>query len=189
MRWFCTGRVTELAEGSREWEEKRGWFSGEIQGARAVIELDVWKVQTSCGYGVPVLKGEKKGVMEGDGGDKDERDEKEDGASLEKGKGNGWRDRPTLTYWGKKTMKMEGGRGMENYRAKNNVRSLDGLRGFKTGRRFWGERSLVFGDLKARWRKIGREWRVMVVGWTLMALLIWGSVLMGLVEIGIRIRA
>ena len=42
MRWFCRGRVVEA--GAAEWEEWRGKFDEEFEGARAVIVCDVWKV-------------------------------------------------------------------------------------------------------------------------------------------------
>ncbi|KAF2085169.1 hypothetical protein K490DRAFT_2444, partial [Saccharata proteae CBS 121410] len=73
MRLFCRGRVVEKTgnEGEfGEWVQRmrkaglgRGEGGGEMEfdwkketeSVRAVVLLDVWKVQTSCGYGVPVI--------------------------------------------------------------------------------------------------------------------------------------
>ncbi|KAI5236295.1 pyridoxamine phosphate oxidase family protein [Aureobasidium subglaciale] len=79
-------------------------------GARAVIVLDIFKVQTSCGYGVPLLsETEQKGLL----------------------------DRDTLGHWAGKTVSENK---MVDYRAKNNAYSLDDLPGLKAGRRTRGER-------------------------------------------------
>ncbi|OBT72583.1 hypothetical protein VF21_08163, partial [Pseudogymnoascus sp. 05NY08] len=54
MRFFCTGRVIEWDDREFDsWLAKMG--NKKILGARAVIVLDVFKVQTSCGFGVPKL--------------------------------------------------------------------------------------------------------------------------------------
>ncbi|KAK6541392.1 hypothetical protein TWF694_007204 [Orbilia ellipsospora] len=77
LRLFCRGRVVEkdTAEynllitslGSGEGSKGRG-----MPTARAIIYCDIFKVQTSCGYGVPLF-------LEGK-----------------------WEDRSTLNHWGKK---------------------------------------------------------------------------------------
>ncbi|KAI5804116.1 pyridoxamine phosphate oxidase family protein [Peziza echinospora] len=63
LRLFCKGRVVEAADTDEFTSiivEKMG--KSVPAGARAVIMLDVWKVQTSCGYGVPIVSAE--GVFE-----------------------------------------------------------------------------------------------------------------------------
>ena len=81
MRWFCRGRVVEVVDegekGWEEWREARGWFDGEITSGRAVIVLDVWKCQVSCGFGVPVSG------LGGKGGEGEE-----EGEGKERGKGD-----------------------------------------------------------------------------------------------------
>lgn len=55
MRWYCTGSVVEL--GDQRWEgmlRKMG-KKETPPGARAIVLLEVWKVTTSCGTGVPII--------------------------------------------------------------------------------------------------------------------------------------
>ncbi|KAF8456884.1 hypothetical protein BGX38DRAFT_883194 [Terfezia claveryi] len=61
MRMFCTGRVVEVGgEDRAEFEKligRMGMDVGKVHpSARAVLVMDVWKVQTSCGFGVPIAK-------------------------------------------------------------------------------------------------------------------------------------
>jgi len=56
LRFYCTGRVA--AKGTDEFnarcaESYQGFNSGEF---RQLFIFDVYRVQTSCGYGVPVMK-------------------------------------------------------------------------------------------------------------------------------------
>ena len=54
MRLFCTGRVVEADQPDFAiWLDRMG--KSNFEGARAVILLDIFKVQTSCGFGVPLL--------------------------------------------------------------------------------------------------------------------------------------
>jgi hypothetical protein len=53
LRLYGTGSVHLPA--SPRWEELRGLF-GEIDGARQVIAMQIERVQTSCGYGVPRME-------------------------------------------------------------------------------------------------------------------------------------
>lgn len=54
MRFFCTGSVVESHDpGFIPWLKKMGGKS--LVGARAVIVLDIFKVQISCGFGVSQL--------------------------------------------------------------------------------------------------------------------------------------
>ncbi|KAF4621541.1 hypothetical protein G7Y89_g14533 [Cudoniella acicularis] len=117
MRLFCTGRVVEWD--TSEFEtliQKIG--KKRVDGARAVIILDIWKVQTSCGYGVPKVAMKKVG-----NGDEEKAEDV-------------FEDRDTLGHWaGKQVEKNEIGA----YQMKNNAESLDGLPGLKSARRDRGE--------------------------------------------------
>ncbi|KAL4782131.1 hypothetical protein BJX76DRAFT_349600 [Aspergillus varians] len=54
LRLFCTGSVIEWCDPAFEpCLERMGGKT--LPGARAIIKLDVFKVQTSCGFGVPLL--------------------------------------------------------------------------------------------------------------------------------------
>ncbi|KAL4863093.1 hypothetical protein BDV12DRAFT_189920 [Aspergillus spectabilis] len=108
LRFFCTGNVIE-------WSEPR--FDGYLErmggkklvGARAIIRLDVFKVQTSCGYGVPQLS------LTFDSETNEPKPY--------------FKDRETLTNWASK--KVEAG-DMRAYQGEWNTRSLDGLPGLRT---------------------------------------------------------
>lgn len=60
LRFFCKGRVIE-SDNEPEFSTlvKRMGKGSVPKGTRAVIYLDVWKVQTSCGFGVPVANFEE----------------------------------------------------------------------------------------------------------------------------------
>ncbi|EGD99678.1 pyridoxamine phosphate oxidase [Trichophyton tonsurans CBS 112818] len=56
LRLFCTGTVIEFDDPAfKGWVGKMGVSDRYIPSARAVIALDIFQVQTSCGYGVPLL--------------------------------------------------------------------------------------------------------------------------------------
>ena len=112
-----------------------------VDGARAVIVLDVWKVQTSCGYGVPKITL----PLQLDGSSDPE---------------DAFEDRKTLGHWASnKVEKNE----MDEYRVKNNVKSLDGLPGLKSARRDAGERLWV-ADGKALVRRVKAQREAVGVG-------------------------
>ncbi|KAF1349050.1 pyridoxamine phosphate oxidase family protein [Delphinella strobiligena] len=141
MRFFCTGTVIEFTE--PEYESLLERMGKEhVDGARAVILLHIFKVQTSCGYGVPLLK------------ELEAHEANEDGprAILE--------DRKTLGHWASK--KVEEG-GMAEYRAKNNARSLDDMAGLKAARRTNGE-VIWLEDLKIYLRRLSQQWDVLLIG-------------------------
>jgi hypothetical protein len=136
LRLFCRGEVAE--RGSKKYNELTSLFkdnsqeTGEeieksedakgdwqrdalLSGSRAIILLHIFKVQTSCGYGVPRM----------DKGPSKEPADDEIIASLP------WTDRTTLPNWvGGKTPDYISG-----YRVKHNTRSLDGLPGLGAARR------------------------------------------------------
>lgn len=116
MRLFCWGRVVECDS----WEyggllQKMG--KEKVEGARAVVVLRVWKAQTTCGFGVPLIKdGSTLGVVGGDA----------------KKEIFGFEDRPTLASVTKKFLERKE---LDAYQEKHNVKSLDGLNGFRAARR------------------------------------------------------
>ena len=103
------------------------------------------KVQTSCGYGVPLIA---VGEGQGDGQTK---------AVFE--------DRKTLVEWATKV--IDAGN-MPAYIGNNNSRSLDGLPGMKTARRIKGEKDGPVADVKA-WvaRVVGSGLDGLLVGFTI----------------------
>lgn len=140
MRFFCTGRVVEWD--CPEFESlisKMGKKT--VEGARAIIMLDVWKVQTSCGYAVPRVRLGEMEVVRG----------KEEEVFL---------DRETLGHWAGK--RVEAGE-MGGYRVKNNLRSLDGLPGLRAARRDVGEWFWV-EDARARVRRVMGQREAVGVG-------------------------
>jgi len=100
-----------------------------VDGARAVIVLDIWKVQTSCGYGVPRLSSTAPILVD-----------------LEKTPEAAFEDRETLGHWAGKQVERNL---IHSYQMEWNAKSLDGLDGLKSARRDLGQ-SLWLGDLKAR---------------------------------------
>ncbi|RPB06031.1 hypothetical protein L873DRAFT_1756419 [Choiromyces venosus 120613-1] len=160
MRLFCTGRVVE-AEDSGFDEivkafgdapppagEGEGGVAG-IKGARAVVVLDIFKVQTSCGYGVPVVGGVGgavgEEVGEGDGGEM----------------GGLFGERGALIKWAENQIEKGS---LKTYQAEWNSSSLDGLPGLRSARREKGERALWVGDLVVRVKRVGCEWEGLLVG-------------------------
>jgi len=83
-----------------------------VESARAVILLDVWKVQTSCGYGVPIISNSSN--------------------SSSATTSDPWIDRKTLGHWaGQKVEKNE----LLDYQRDMNAYSHDGLPGLRSARR------------------------------------------------------
>lgn len=132
-----------------------------VDGARAIILLDVWKVQTACGYGVPFIKAGEIDVEKG----------KEQEA---------FADRETLGHWaGKQVEKNE----MGMYQVKNNKRSLDDLPGLKSARRDGGER-LWIEDARAKAVRIAGQKEALVAGIFIGVLIVFASMLMQVLVIG-----
>ncbi|KAE8152387.1 hypothetical protein BDV25DRAFT_151237 [Aspergillus avenaceus] len=105
MRFFCTGSVIEWNE--PEFHRYVQRMSGKnLRAARAIIKLDVFKVQTACGFGVPQL------ALAHD------PDTNEPKPYL--------KDRATISHWGDK--KVEANE-LRKYQQEWNSRSLDGLSG------------------------------------------------------------
>ncbi|KAL2840877.1 hypothetical protein BJY01DRAFT_257213 [Aspergillus pseudoustus] len=121
LRLFCTGSVIEWSDaGFKGYLERMGVKS--LAGARAIIRLDIFKVQTSCGYGVPQLSltfdaetNEPKPYL---------------------------KDRETLGYFTGK--QVEAGT-LRKYQSEWNSRSLDGLPGLRTALQDKGQSTLLAG--------------------------------------------
>jgi len=141
MRFFCTARVAEWDQ--PEFESllvKMG--KKRIDGARAIIFLDVFKVQTSCGYGVPRVSQISTS--------RDTQDASE----------YAFEDRETLGHWvANKVEKNE----LTAYRMTWNARSLDGLHGLKSARRDLGQR-LWLEDQKAHIRALFVQKEALALG-------------------------
>ncbi|KAJ5966298.1 hypothetical protein N7481_013012, partial [Penicillium waksmanii] len=114
MRLFATGSVIEWDQPEFPAYLKRMGKS-EVAGARAVIKLDVFKVQTSCGYGVPLL------ALDTDS----ETDESKPYL----------KDRETLSRY---AAKMVSSGKTQEYQQECNNRSLDGLPGLQSALRDGG---------------------------------------------------
>ncbi|KAL3454377.1 DUF1446-domain-containing protein [Aspergillus insuetus] len=119
LRLFCTGSVIEWSEpGFQAYLERMGGKS--LVGARAIIRLDVFKVQTSCGYGVPQLS------LTFDAETNEPKPY--------------FKDRETLGNWAGK--QVEAGT-MREYQSQWNSRSLDGLPGLRTALQDKGQSPLM----------------------------------------------
>ncbi|KAK3073656.1 hypothetical protein LTR53_004562 [Teratosphaeriaceae sp. CCFEE 6253] len=117
MRWFCTGRVIEYDDiYFNTWLKMMK--KDKIEGTRAIILLDVFKVQTSCGYAVPLVNSAL------------------DPSKLDDGPRAYLQDRDTLGHWMGKQVSAGT---LQAYHQKQNARSLDGCPGMKAARRANGE--------------------------------------------------
>ncbi|KAE8375060.1 hypothetical protein BDV26DRAFT_268722 [Aspergillus bertholletiae] len=111
LRFFCKGSVIEWSEPEfPRYLERMGGKN--IPGARAIIRLDIFKVQTSCGFGVPQLAltrdpetNEVKPYL---------------------------KDRETMGHWAGKKVSADK---MRAYQQEWNVSSLDGLPGLHSALR------------------------------------------------------
>ncbi|KAI9373356.1 hypothetical protein BJX61DRAFT_533203 [Aspergillus egyptiacus] len=119
LRLFCSGSVIEYSESGFQAYLERMGGKGSL-GARAIIRLDVFKVQTSCGYGVPQLS------LTFD-------PETHDPVPYLK-------NRDTLGNWVSK--KVEAG-DMRAYQEEWNSRSLDGLPGLQSALQDKGQSILL----------------------------------------------
>ncbi|MCJ1359846.1 MAG: hypothetical protein MMC33_009849 [Icmadophila ericetorum] len=186
MRFFCWGRVVEHADKEFGlWVGKMGKKAEAVKGARAVILLDVWKVQTSCGFGVPIY-----GTPAPDpNSDEPEFDETPQSLSefppSQTSSSNGtskspkeysFTDRTAMDRWATYMLTNgtpEAPNKLRAYQAANNTHSLDGLPALKAARKDSGERWLWFGDLRARGKRVVKgQWEGVFVGFFLGMLLV-----------------
>ncbi|SPO00126.1 related to pyridoxamine phosphate oxidase family protein [Cephalotrichum gorgonifer] len=178
MRLFCRGRVVEHADpGFRAAVDEivavRSRIAGEagpearsvFQGARAVIVGDIWRVTTSCGFAVPMVRLGATAPA-----DAAEGDEGADGGAVVRA----FQERDVLDRY----IKGQVEKGiMPRYQRDNNSYSLDGLPALKAARRDGGE-SLLWADVRARATRLWHEKVAVCVGF-LLAVLVYrvGSIL------------
>jgi hypothetical protein len=130
LRFFCTGRVVEWDQPefqtilSRMGKER-------VEGARAALMFDIWKVQTSCGYGVPKISIPL---------------ELKEGAGPEEA----FEDRKTMAHWAE--VKIANNK-LREYQMEWNTRSWDGLPGLRSARRDSGQ-VMILEDGKAFLRRV-----------------------------------
>lgn len=154
MRFFCTGRVVEYDQpGFEPLLQRMG--KKRVEGARAVILLDVFKCQTSCGFGVPLLTTAHIATSSPD--------------FPEVPAEPILKDRETLGHWASKQIEKNA---LLDYQAQNNAGSLDGLPGLGTARRDRGERLWVTG-MKARVRRVAAQREALVWGMLVSVLGMW----------------
>ena len=60
------GRGTVRLPGDGEWDRLRAHFGGDFVGVRQIVDIEVARVQTSCGFGVPLMeyKGQREKLRE-----------------------------------------------------------------------------------------------------------------------------
>lgn len=107
-------------------------------------------MQTSCGYGVPFLSELAELEAHADG----------PRSRLE--------DRKTLGHWASQQVEKDV---MQEYQAKNNRRSLDGLAGLRAARRTRNE-MLWLEDAKIWAKRMIRQWDALLLGALLTVLVI-----------------
>ncbi|KKY19010.1 putative pyridoxamine phosphate oxidase [Diplodia seriata] len=124
MRLFCTGRVVERDSPQFDgWAAKTGLNEG-LKACRAIIILDIFKVQTSCGYGVPILfpKTASSNLPPTQKQADADADLESDAAVKY------WEDRDTMSNWAAKMLAKDGA--IQIYQRQNNSYSLDGCPAF-----------------------------------------------------------
>jgi hypothetical protein len=119
------------------------------------------KVQTSCGFGVPLL------AMRPDSKDPSKQEPY-------------FHDRDTLGHWAGKQISAGT---IHEYQAKNNNSSLDGLPGLRAARRDKGER-LWYRDMKIKLRR-NSTWQMVVVALLSSLMTIFSMQILGLTTIQI----
>lgn len=197
MRLFCTGRVIERADKTFEqWcrkminagmqldetaldtsmsEDDTGPRSQKmgLSGVRAVIVLDVWKVQTSCGFGVPVFPPSgKEGKVEESMLTTTFRND---------ATGRPWNERPTMAMWAGKMAAKAGA--LADWQVEYNAYSLDGCPGLKSARSnraLW----LELGGAQAKLKKFAVEqWYGLVSAVILGSCLFIVALYVGLIQV------
>ncbi|EEP79875.1 conserved hypothetical protein [Uncinocarpus reesii 1704] len=155
MRLFCRGEIIEWNEPAFPVLISRMALNGNTalkEGVRAVVRLDVFKVQTSCGYGVPRL------ALATDPETKEPRPYLKDRATLAQS---------NAKYIAKNTF--------YSYLRDNNWESLDGLPGLKASmvdRGMWMVNARI---ALCRWRRELELGGVMLLSSGLTAAVMWAS--------------
>jgi hypothetical protein len=178
MRLFCRGRVVEKWD--RYYQELRAKMATEngddvdVTGARAIIVLKIKKVQTSCGFGVPMINNEKTGPLEGAGDAVTVVEHDEDTTANED-----WKPRDTMDTWARKMLEKQE---LMDYQKRSNHQSLDGLPGLMSARRAL-DQNFAIEDTKAWFRKVSRQRDTVFFGVGLGVLLMLVLSLVGVISI------
>jgi len=175
MRLFCKGRVVEKWD--QHYQELRAKMATEngddidITGARAIIVLKVKKVQTSCGFGVPMTSNGSADAS-GDAVTMVEHDEDTDA-------NDGWKPRETMDNWARKMLEKQE---LMDYQKRANHQSLDGLPGMMSARRQL-DQNIAIEDTKAWFRKVSRQQDAVLLGVGLGVLLMILLSLVGVLSV------
>jgi hypothetical protein len=164
LRLFCTGRVVEKWDNHyQQLRAKMATENGDevdVTGARAIIVMRVKKVQTSCGFGVPIMGYGKKDEKEsGDvTGTEDavtvvEHDE-------DTAENDGWKPRKEMDRWARKMLEKQE---LADYQKRMNYKSLDGLPGMKSAQRTL-DLNPAIEETKAWFRKVSRQQDAVIMG-------------------------
>jgi hypothetical protein len=203
MRIFCKGRTVEHTSPEFEGLVKKIINStqpnsgngavgdspapGEVEkrerelmaAARAVVIGEIFQVQTSCGFGVPMVRKEFYSSKTGDverGLDGEDLD-----VDLLCRELNVFEERPTLDNHSRKVVADNK---LRQYQAAKNARSIDGLPGLTAARKDAGE-WVWLGDLTARIAKVRQEKTSVLVGFLLgVGMYFAGNVVRGQVSLG-----
>ncbi|KAH7095459.1 hypothetical protein FB567DRAFT_512652 [Paraphoma chrysanthemicola] len=179
MRLFCKGRVVEKWD--QHYQELRAKMATEngddvdITGARAIIVLKISKVQTSCGFGVPMLAA---------GSDATTADDQRDAVTFvdhnqDDNAIDGWKNRETMDNWARKMLEKQE---LMDYQKRSNLYSLDNLPGLMSARRAL-DQNIAAEDTKAWLRKVSRQQDAVCVGIALGVLLMIALSLVGVLTI------
>jgi len=164
MRWFCKGKVIEWD--SRDFDKWLGRMEKEkIVGARTLVLLNVFKVQTSCGYAVPQVVSSAI-----------------DPEHVAQGPRAYLKDRETLGHWA--GQQVEKGT-LHAYHQKMNARSLDGCAGLKAARRANGE-NLLLNETYIWVKRTTGQWREMLLG-AMLAIIVMASLRAISETLGVRL--
>jgi hypothetical protein len=178
MRLFCKGRVVEKWD--QHYQELRAKMATEngdevdITGARAIIVLKVKKVQTSCGFGVPMMSETKSASTEGARDAITIVEHDQDTAA-----NDGWKPRETMDNWARKMLEKQE---LLDYQKRSNHQSLDSLPGMMSARRAL-DQNLAIEDTKAWFRKVSRQQDAVFFGVGLGMLLMIIFSLIGILSI------
>ncbi|KAL2004567.1 hypothetical protein VTN00DRAFT_3452 [Thermoascus crustaceus] len=163
LRLFCKARVVEVD--SPEFPiylEKMGLE--EVDGARAIVLLDIWKVQTSCGYSIPILTAGEPEPGPEPAEQQPKGDTDTDGTAVRpKAKATAkayMKERTTLRSY---LVKKVRDNALADYQVQWNARSLDGLPGLRAARRRAGEK-LWYQDLGAKIVRAVTPWETLLLG-------------------------
>jgi hypothetical protein len=178
MRLFCKGRVVEKFD--HHYQELRAKMATEngddidITGARAIIVLKIQKVQTSCGFGVPMMDKVATASSEATGDAVTVVEHDEDTAA-----NDGWKPRDTMETWARKMLEKQE---LMDYQKRANHQSLDGLPGMLSARRSL-DQNFVIEDTKAWFRKVSRQGDAVLLGVGLGVLLMIFLSIVGIISI------